>query len=686
MKRALFLYLFLCLTTFLSSQLNPIPPVNRKAGVVPPINAPQLPSTRIRAATRRTNPLQTAALSFAPSVVYFSGGEFTTSVAVADVNGDGKPDLLLTNYGSGVAVLLGNGDGTFQAAVNYGAGTNFVAVGDVNGDGKPDLVVAGGGEGSVSVLLGNGDGTFQAAVSYGSGGYEATSVAVADVDGDGKPDLLVANSCAGPPDALDICEEGGSVGVLRGNGDGTFQSAVNYSSGAATFDTMSLAVADVNGDGKPDLLVANDCITDSDYPPCTNDTVGVLLGNGDGTFQAVVSYGAGGSFTHSVAVADVDGDGKPDLVVADECVNSSNCYNGIVGVLLGNGDGTFQTALTYGSGGDAGANLVTVADVNGDGKPDIEVAIGCFGCNNGSVGVLINTSVSSATTALTSSSNPSSIGQAVTFAATVTSQGFKIMPTGTVSFFDGTKTFGTVELNGNVANITTSGLSIGTHSITAVYSGDSNFIGSSSNTLKQLVQGAYGVVSPTTENFGPILIGQTSTQRLISLKNTGGSELTISSISISGDFALPVNRCAEGVKPSTHCNVEITFTPHTPGTQTGTLTFTDNAPNSPQTVSLTGTGSNVASTTTTLSSSPNPSTFGEAVKFTAVVTPVPPDGETVSFMKGTTVLGMGTLSDGSGSFTTSTLKVGTTPVTADYGGDADFKGSKSKPVKQVVKK
>ncbi|MGC9990666.1 MAG: FG-GAP-like repeat-containing protein, partial [Terriglobales bacterium] len=611
MKRALFLYLFLCLTTFLSSQLNPIPPVNRKAGVVPPINAPQLPSTRIRAATRRTNPLQTAALSFAPSVVYFSGGEFTTSVAVADVNGDGKPDLLLTNYGSGVAVLLGNGDGTFQAAVNYGAGTNFVAVGDVNGDGKPDLVVAGGGEGSVSVLLGNGDGTFQAAVSYGSGGYEATSVAVADVDGDGKPDLLVANSCAGPPDALDICEEGGSVGVLRGNGDGTFQSAVNYSSGAATFDTMSLAVADVNGDGKPDLLVANDCITDSDYPPCTNDTVGVLLGNGDGTFQAVVSYGAGGSFTHSVAVADVDGDGKPDLVVADECVNSSNCYNGIVGVLLGNGDGTFQTALTYGSGGDAGANLVTVADVNGDGKPDIEVAIGCFGCNNGSVGVLINTSVSSATTALTSSSNPSSIGQAVTFAATVTSQGFKIMPTGTVSFFDGTKTFGTVELNGNVANITTSGLSIGTHSITAVYSGDSNFIGSSSNTLKQLVQGAYGVVSPTTENFGPILIGQTSTQRLISLKNTGGSELTISSISISGDFALPVNRCAEGVKPSTHCNVEITFTPHTPGTQTGTLTFTDNAPNSPQTVSLTGTGSNVASTTTTLSSSPNPSTFGE---------------------------------------------------------------------------
>jgi len=107
----------------------------------------------------------------------------------------------------------------------------------------------------------------------------------------------------------------------------------------------------------------------------------------------------------------------------------------------------------------------------------------------------------------------------------------------------------------------------------------------------ELVQGQpYGLVSPTTVNFGSVLIGQTSPQKLISLKNIGTVELTVSDISISGDFALPVNRCAEGVKPGTHCNVEITFTPHTPGTQTGTLTFTDNALNSPQTVSLTGYG------------------------------------------------------------------------------------------------
>ena len=116
----------------------------------------------------------------------------------------------------------------------------------------------------------------------------------------------------------------------------------------------------------------------------------------------------------------------------------------------------------------------------------------------------------------------------------------------------------------------------------------------------------------------------------------------------------------------------------------GPCHFTDNASNSPQTVSLTGTG--VVATTTTLSSSPNPSTYGLAVTFTAVVTPAPPDGETVSFMRGTTVLGTGTLSGGSAVFTTSALKVGTTSVAADYSGDSDFKGSKSKPVKQVVKR
>jgi hypothetical protein len=122
-------------------------------------------------------------------------------------------------------------------------------------------------------------------------------------------------------------------------------------------------VADVNGDGKPDIVLANWCVIGN---VCVNGTVGVLLGKGDGTFQSAVTYSSGGNNANSVAVADVNGDGKLDILVA-------NVNSGTVGVLLGNGDGTFQTAITYGSGGEFVIS-VAVADINGDGKPDLVVA------------------------------------------------------------------------------------------------------------------------------------------------------------------------------------------------------------------------------------------------------------------------------------------------------------------------
>ena len=339
--------------------------------------------------------------TFQAAVSYNSGGLYAKSVAVADVNGDGQPDLLVANQctsdctGGTVDVLLGNGDGTFQAAVSYNSGgayTYSIASADLNGDGHPDLLVANecasGGNcanGSVGVLLGNGDGTFQAVVSYNSGGEDAFSVAVADVNGDGRPDLLVANECAESYGQRQICSSG-SASVLLGRGDGTFQAAVNDVTGG--WVAYSVAVADVNGDGKPDLLVANLCPSSSGS--CSNSTVSVLLSNGDGTFQAPVSYNSSGEDAYSVAVADVNGDGKPDLLVANLCASSSNCSNGAVSVLLGNGDGTFQAPVSYNSGGQD-AYSVAVADVNGDGKPDLLVANECASsnCSNGTVGVLL---------------------------------------------------------------------------------------------------------------------------------------------------------------------------------------------------------------------------------------------------------------------------------------------------------
>ena len=596
MKRSCFACLSLVFsTTFLLSQSNRVPQINRTTpSVVSPISA----SHR---ALKASGTSQSLVLNFAPAVTYGSGAY---SVAVADVNGDGKPDIVTSTVG----VLLGNGDGTFQTEVTYGSGGSAysVALADVNGDGKPDIVVANNDDiATVGVLLGNGDGTFQTAVTFGTGATYAYSAAVADVNGDGKPDIVVANWCSNGgcksgtlsvllgngdgtfqtavtygtggiyADSVAVADVNGAgkldvvagnygnnnVGFLLGNGDGTFQGAVTYGAGGS--GAYSVAVADVNGDGKPDIVVANH----------GSSNVGVLLGNGDGTFQGAVTYGAGGSGAQSVAVADVNGDGKPDIVVAN--------YNspGTVGVLLGNGDGTFQTAMTYGSGGSY-PDSAAVADVNGDGKPDIVVA------NLNNVGVLINTSKVATTTALVSSPNPSNSGQAVTFTATVTTSGSKT-PTGTVTFNDGSTALGTGTLNGSgVATYTTSNLAVGLHSMTAVYGGDANNGGSTSAVLTQTVQ------QPT-----------------------------------------------------------------------------------------------LATTNTTLASSANPSMSGSSVIFTATVTTngsKTPTG-TVTFNDGSTALGTGTL-NGSGvaTYATSNLAVGLHSMTAVYGGDANNAGSTSSVVTQTV--
>ena len=181
----------------------------------------------------------------------FDAGAGPRAVTPGDFNGDGKPDLAVANS-TGIAVLLGEGDGAFQTAINTGAGPSpqSLAVGDFNGDGTLDMAVANFGEwvngaqtytnSSVSVLLGKGGGTFQTAVNYDAGG-RSRFVAVGDFNGDGKPDLAVASGL-------------GNVSVLLGNGDGSFGSAVNYSAGSVP---ESIALGDFNADGKLDFAVAN---------------------------------------------------------------------------------------------------------------------------------------------------------------------------------------------------------------------------------------------------------------------------------------------------------------------------------------------------------------------------------------------------------------------------------------------
>jgi len=310
----------------------------------------------------------------------FAAGNFPRSVAVGDFNGDGLQDFVVTNYYSNNAsLLLGNGDGTFQAARDVATRSNprFVAAGDFNGDGVLDLAVADGDtrdNGGVSVLLGIGDGSFQPALTFALGRF-TQSIAVGDFNGDGTQDLAVANATPSPPYDTGLA-------VLLGNGDGRFHAAQYFAAGVSpTF----VAVGDFNGDGVQDLAVANYGTFSSSYEDAG---ASVLLGNGDGTFQAAQYFRAGNSAV-SLAVGDFNGDGVQDLVIVNERTHG-------VSALLGNGDGNFQYALTFGTG--MGPESVAVGDFNGDGRQDLAVAHGyTFLAPRGSfhdwgVSVLINNS------------------------------------------------------------------------------------------------------------------------------------------------------------------------------------------------------------------------------------------------------------------------------------------------------
>ena len=337
-------------------------------------------ASRTWPSSKITRPTSSVALS-ASGV---RAGSNPTSAAVGDFNGDGKLDLVVANAGSkNVSILLGNGDGSFKAPLNFGApAPQSVAVGDFNGDGKLDVAVANLATGNISIRLGNGDGTLRAPVNYATGD-SPNSIAVTDFNGDGKLDLAVVNG--GNNTGVS------SVSILLGNGNGTFHPVAKY---VVSFGN-SVAVGDFNRDGKLDLAVAN----------FGSSSVGVFLGNGDGTFNVPMNFGAPGPV--SVAVGDFNRDGNLDLVTAN-IVSNTGLSN--VSVLLGKGDGTFQPAVNYGAGSNPSA--VAVGDFNGDGKLDLAVAnLGGYG-NVSSVSMILgngNGSFQATTEYIGVGSNPSSL-------------------------------------------------------------------------------------------------------------------------------------------------------------------------------------------------------------------------------------------------------------------------------------
>jgi hypothetical protein len=371
------------------------------------------------------------------------------AVAIGDLNGDGLPDLVATNHDpSTLSVLLGNGAGSFASKVDYFTGSTpwTIAIGDFNRDGRPDLAVGDVGSANVSVLLGTGGGVFAARTDYPTGTYPY-KVAVGDLNGDGLLDLVTAN--------------GGSntVSVLLGNGAGGFAPKTDFPTGT---NPISVAIGDLNGDGKPDLAVA-----DNGYPPFG---VSLLLGNGLGGFAPKIDLSVG-AYPYDIAIGDVNGDGRNDLVVA-------NSYYAAASVLLGNGAGGFAGYVDYPTV--SGPTAVVLADFNGDGRLDIGAAAG--------TGASILNSLVRTRTSLSASPGIAVVGAPMTLTANVSgiAPGSGV-PAGTVSFFDGFTLLGTSPVNAGVAGLALFAPRLGNRTLSAVYNGDGTFQRSISPSLLALV-------------------------------------------------------------------------------------------------------------------------------------------------------------------------------------------------------
>jgi hypothetical protein len=428
-------------------------------------------------------------------------------IAEGDFNSDGKIDLVSANSGSAtVSILIGNGDGTFQAATSIATGITSVlgiAAGDVDGDGNLDLVLASSGSGKIAVLLGNGDGTFKTPITFSVGFPFPLNPALADMNHDGKLDIIVGTNTT-------------SVAVLLGNGDGTFQAAQTTSTPGVT--AAGIAVGDINGDGKLDVVAGGNG---------TGTSFSILLGKGDGTFQPATTLTTGGG-PISPALADLDGDGKLDIAVG-------NYATGTVSIFLGNGDGTFKTPASFAVGGTA--ITITVGDLNGDGKLDL--------ITGGPTGAAI-----------------------------------------TVSLGNGDGTFQTKQTFGP------SGLGY-TPVLGNFATGGGLEVAIANSTGKVVVLQPTVSLYPLTFSFGNIGSGSPSPAQIFTLTNETGNTVTISGVAFTGtnagDFS-ETDTCSSPVPGTGTCTISVIFTPGANGERSATLTLTDDAGNSPQTSTLTGTG------------------------------------------------------------------------------------------------
>jgi hypothetical protein len=550
--------------------------------------------------------LATSLAGFATFASYsLSSNSIATAIVAGDLNGDGIPDLAIANWYE-VTVLLGNGNGTFQAPVNYSVSspTESIVIGDFNGDGIPDLALDSCCSG-IFVLLGKGDGTFLPSTSYftDANNYD-NGITAGDLNGDGKLDIAAAVDL----DVVVLLNQGNNQfssadlylrryvdGIATGdfNGDGLLDLAavglggvyIGLNKGKGEFDSFtqiggdffSVAAADFNGDGILDLAAGGPT------------GIAVFRGKGDGTFtrtgtltpSANGEIGLGGA----VVTGDFNGDGIVDLAVGV----GANGSDGIA-VFLGKGDGTFQPPQI--TAGQQNLISVAVADFNGDGRLDIatlfqgSVSINLQTTTIVSPGVLVfpptivNTKSQVETVTFTNSANAPVAISAVTLTGSEfsilndTCQGVTVPGLGTCTV---DLTFTPTQTGAQTAVLTFT---------------DNAFV--SSQTVAIEGNGTVIRVSPAKLNFGDVAVGGISPAQVVTVTNTGATAVDFLSIALTGDSTafLMSSGCGAYLNPKASCSLAIQFVPPEAGAATSRISISlqEGTGTGPKEAILSGTG------------------------------------------------------------------------------------------------